>query len=263
MKAPVLSAGWPPEVLALYHHDMREMWDRSIAPHIWNQYHNQLAEYIALAGTTPLDILDVGCAQGTLALLLAERGHRVTAVDLRQDFLDYALARHTHGEIRFLRANALEEELPGGFDLVFANQIVEHVVYPERLVARLVESLRPGGRLVMTTPNGEYLRNDLPSFHDIGDPKRLEHLQFTADGDGHFFAYRASELLEVFRSAGLQDVRARFFETPWISGHMRVRHLHGWAPLAVLRALDRLALAVPGIERKMAHQLLVTGVRPA
>jgi 2-polyprenyl-6-hydroxyphenyl methylase/3-demethylubiquinone-9 3-methyltransferase len=249
--------------MALYRHDLQEVWDRSIAPHIWNQYHNQLDIYLALAGSTPLDILDVGCAQGTLALLLAEHGHRVTAVDLRQEFLDYARSRHTHGDVRFLRANALEEAIPGRYDLVFANQIIEHVVYPERLTARLAGVLRPGGRLVMATPNGDYLRNRLPAFREIGDPRQWEHRQHTADADGHFFAYVADELLDVFRSAGLREVRAMFFESPWISGHMRVRHVHRWMPAAVLRALDRLSLAMPGLGRRLAHQLLVTGVAPA
>jgi 2-polyprenyl-3-methyl-5-hydroxy-6-metoxy-1,4-benzoquinol methylase len=87
MKHPVFSDDWSAELKALYHHDMREIWDRSIAPHVWNQYHNQLEQYFAIAGDRPLDILDVGCAQGTLAMLLAERGHRVTAVDLRPEFL--------------------------------------------------------------------------------------------------------------------------------------------------------------------------------
>jgi 2-polyprenyl-3-methyl-5-hydroxy-6-metoxy-1,4-benzoquinol methylase len=260
MKPPVLSPDWPPEVMALYRHDMQEMWDRSIAPHIWNQYHNQLDMYFAIAGERPLDILDVGCAQGTLALLLAERGHRVTAVDLRGEFLDYARSRHTHGDVTFLQLNALEEPVPGQYDLVFANQIVEHVVYPQRLVERLKTALRPGGRLVMATPNGAYLRNSLPAFREIGDPRQWEHRQHTADADGHFFAYRAEELVDVFRSAGLRDVRGAFFETPWISGHMRVRHIHRWTPVALLRGLDRLSLAMPGLAPRLAHQLLVTGV---
>jgi SAM-dependent methyltransferase len=249
--------------MAVYRHDLQEMWDRCVAPHVWNQYHNQLDIYLAIAGDEPRDILDVGCAQGTLALLLAERGHRVTAADLRQEFLDYARSRHTHGDVTFLQVNALEEPIPGRYDLVFANQIVEHVVYPERLAARLKAVLKPGGRLVMATPNGAYLRNTLPAFREIGDPRQWEHRQHTADADGHFFAYRADELLEVFRSTGLQDLRCTFFETPWISGHMRVRHIHRWMPVAVLRALDRLCLTVPGLRARLAHQLLVTGVMPA
>ena len=262
MKPPTFNAAWGAEMQALYRHDMQEIWDRSIAPHMWNQYHNQLDLYATLAGDAPLRVLDVGCAQGTLALLLAERGHEVTAADLRPEFLAYAQSRHTHGDVRFICADALKDELPGGFDLVFANQIIEHVVYPHQFVARLASKLRPGGRLVVTTPNHGYVRNTLPAFSELGDVTQWEHLQNTADADGHFYAYTKEELAAVFHSQGLEQVHATFFETPWISGHMKLRYLHGVVPAAVLRWADRATLCIPGLRRKLSHQLMVSGVRP-
>lgn len=262
MKPPVASDACSAEVQALYQHDLREMWDRSIAPQVWNQYHNQLDLYLGIAGDTPLDILDVGCAQGTLALLLAERGHRVTAVDMRPEFLDYAKSRYTHGAVRFVQANALADDLPGEYDLVFANQLIEHLVYPVEFVTHLRRNLRAGARLVITTPNGEYLRNSLPSFGELGDPRLWEHLQHTADGDGHFYAYRAGELAQVLRRCGLHEIRIRFFESPMISGHMKLRHVHPFTPVAVLRALDRAALAIPWLRRKLAHQLMACATAP-
>ncbi|HSI54490.1 MAG: class I SAM-dependent methyltransferase [Ramlibacter sp.] len=259
MKPPVTQAGWSAEMRALHRHDMQEIWDRSLAPQIWNQYHNQLDLYLGIAGDEPLDILDVGCAQGTLALLLAERGHRVTAVDLRPEFLAYAQSRHTHGQVHFLQANAVEEDIPGQYDLVFTNQLVEHLVYPRQFIERLLRNLRPGGLLVVTTPNGQYVRNHLPSFTELGDPRQWEHLQYTADGDGHFYAYRAGELNDILVAAGLLQVRTRFFESPMISGHMKVRHLHGLVPVGALRALDRVMLSIPWLGRRLAHQLMVMG----
>jgi len=263
VKAPVYDPAWPDDVLALYRHDLQEMWDRRIAPQIWNQYHNQIDLYLRLAGDRPLRILDVGCAQGTLALLLAERGHTVLAVDIRPQFLAYAKSRHTHGDIRFMAANAMEEELPGEHDLIFANQIIEHLVYPAKFLSRLLALLKPGGRLVTTTPNGAYIKNNLPSYTQLGDPRDWEHLQFTADGDGHFFAYSAEELQGLFLSAGFSQVQTRYFESPFISGHMKLRYLHPVTPIPALRALDRLTLALPQVGRLGAHQLLATGVRPA
>lgn len=261
MIPPTYNPDWPDDLQALFRHDMQEIWDPRLAPQIWNQYHNQLDYYFAIAGESPLRILDVGCAQGTLALLLAERGHKVTAVDIRPQFLDYARSRYSHGEIDFLAANVLEDELPDGFDLVFANQIIEHLVYPAQLLERLSRLLKPGGRLIVTTPNGHYIKNNLPSYSDLGDPRAWEHMQFSADGDGHFYAYLAGELEDVFRSVGLQDVKCKFFETPFVSGHMKIRHVHGLAPVALLRAADRAVLAVPGLGRASAHQLMVSGVR--
>jgi len=262
MKPPVYNASWPEDVQALYRHDMQEIWDRSISPQIWNQYHNQLDYYLAIAGKQPLNILDVGCAQGTLALKLAENGHHVTAVDIRPQFLDYAKSRYQHGDIKFLAANALEDMLPGDQDLVFANQIIEHLVYPSQLLQGLKSLLKPGGRLVVTTPNGEYVKNGLPSYRGLGNPKDWEHMQFTADGDGHFFAYRSKELAEIFSEAGFSDISTKFFETPFISGHMKLRYLHGISPTAILRIADRSLLLVPWLRKKMTHQLLLTGTRP-
>lgn len=264
MRSPIFDPDWPADVHALYRHDMTEIWDRSIAPSIWNQYHNQLRIYSELAeGPHALDILDVGCAQGTLALLLGEKGHNVCAMDIRQHFLDYAATRHERGNVRFVCGNVLEVSPGGRFDLIFANQIVEHLVYPAELVARLASWLKPGGRLVMATPNGIYVKNSLPAFGEIGDPAQHEHLQFSADADGHFFAYRPDELARIFAAAGLVRTRIDFFETPWISGHMKVRYMHPVVPVGILGWLDRLTLRVPGLGKRLAHQLMAIGENPA
>jgi 2-polyprenyl-3-methyl-5-hydroxy-6-metoxy-1,4-benzoquinol methylase len=260
MKPPVFNADWSEETKALYRHDVQEIWDASINKHIWNQYHNQLRLYLDLAGVPKLagekKILDVGCAQGTLALLLAERGHDVLALDLRPNFIEYAQSRYTHGRIRFVVGNALECELGERFDLIFANQIVEHLVYPERLIRRLKGLLNSGGKVVVTTPNWNYIRSNLPSFEDIGDPSQYEHRQFTADGDGHFFAYTASELKRIFLAAGFEIIEISFFESPFVSGHLKLRYLHPLVPISLLRSLDRLALALP-VARYIAHQLMI------
>ncbi len=260
MKRPVFNPEWSEEIRALYRHDMQEIWDSSIAPQVWNQYHNQLEQYLAFVPGIPrLEILDVGCAQATLALLLAEAGHKVWALDLRQEFLDYAATRFEHGELEFIRGNVLELELDKRFDLIFANQIIEHLVYPLDMILRLKGLLKPGGRLVVTTPNGEYLKNSLPSFNELGDPVQWESRQFTADGDGHFFAYTGDELTELFAQAGLADIELQFFETPWISGHMKIRYLHGYMDKDVLKKLDRCMLKIPVIGRRFSHQALISG----
>lgn len=262
MKSPVLNPAWPDEVRAVYQHDLQEIWDPRVAKHIWNQYHNQLDIYLSLVDSTEvLDILDVGCAQATLALLLAERGHRVWAMDLRQHFLDYAASRYEKGDIKFICGNAMEVDLDHRFDMIFANQIVEHLVYPLEFTRKLAGWLKRGGKLVMTTPNADYLKNSLPTFSELGDFVEYESRQFSADGDGHFFAYTPSELKEIFERAGLSDVNSQCFETPFISGHMKVRFTHNIMPVSILRQLDRLTLRSPKIGNRLAHQLMVTGSR--
>jgi len=260
MKPPIFNSAWPDEVQALYRHDMQEMWDKSIARQVWNQYHNQLGIYLSLVERRGgQEILDVGCAQGTLALLLAERGHCVWAMDIRPQFLEYAASRYEKGDIHFICGNVMEIQMKERFDLIFANQIVEHLVYPLDFTRRLVSWLKPKGQLVMTTPNADYIKSAAPSFSEVKDPTKYEHLQFSADADGHFFTYNDRELKDIFERAGLVDIRVHYFETPWVSGHMKMRYLHSFLPFSLLRFFDRVTLLVPGLEKILSHQLMIMG----
>lgn len=256
MKAPQLDPAWPPEIVEIYRNDLREIWDPTIERHMYHCYHNQLDVYVRLAERyAAASVLDVGCAQGTLALTLAERDRIVTGVDIRPAFLEYARSRWERGDVRFVAANIFDEPSLGVFDMVFANQIIEHVVYPAELLRKLARYVRPGGVLVVTTPNHDYFRSSLPSYRELGDPKQHEHKQFTAGGGDHFFAYTEEELRAAAGAAGLEVAETLYFETPFISGHFFVRFLHRALPLAALQALDRGALKTA--PRKLAHQLCV------
>lgn len=253
MKRPQFDPAWPEEVVEIWKNDMREMWDPRIERHSYNQYHNQLDLYLGLvAKYRAQSVLDVGCAQGTLAMLLAERGHRVVAIDIRERFLDYARTRWERGDVDFLAANIFDRPPLGTFDLVFGNQIIEHLVYPAEFLRTLASYARPGGVLVVSTPNHDYFRSSLPSFTDLGDPRQHEHKQFSAGGGDHFFAYTEEELRAAAAEADLQVEEMIYFETPAISGHFRVRHLH-FLPVALLRGMDRAALKLA--PRTLAHQL--------
>jgi 2-polyprenyl-6-hydroxyphenyl methylase/3-demethylubiquinone-9 3-methyltransferase len=254
MKRPQLDPSWPPEIVEIYRNDLREIWDPSIERHMFHSYHNQLDYYFALADELAAkSVLDVGCAQATLAMQLAERGKRVVAVDIRKPFLDYAMTRYERGDLRVVAANLLDEPDLGTFDLVFGNQIIEHLVHPVEFLRGLSRYVRPGGALVVTTPNHDYFRSSLPSFTELGDVKQYEHLEHSASGGDHFFAYTEEELRSAAADANLDVVRVDYFETPWISGHVMLRFLHGIVPLPLLRFADRTSLRIA--PRKLAHQL--------
>jgi 2-polyprenyl-3-methyl-5-hydroxy-6-metoxy-1,4-benzoquinol methylase len=262
MKRPERDPAWPAEVDEIWRNDMREMWDRDIERHSYNSYQNQLAFYRGLvARYGARTVLDVGCAQATLAMLLAEDGKQVAAVDIRQTFLDYAKTRYERGDIRFIAANVFDNPDLGAFDLVFGNQIIEHLVYPASFMRTLARYAKPGGIIVITTPNHDYFRSSLPSFTELGDPKQHEHRQFSAGGADHFFAYTPDELRTAAREAELEVVELSWFESPWISGHVFIRFIHPFVPAGLLRALDRLMVRIA--PRKFAHHLCIVLRRPA
>lgn len=262
MKRPDVDSSWPSEVREIYENDLREVWDPNIERHSFNAYQNQLRTYRDIVERYGAQtVLDVGCAQATLALLLAEDGKRVTAVDIRQPFLDYGKSRHERGDVRFVTANIIDAPDLGTFDLVFGNQIIEHLLYPADFLRTLAHYAVPGGIVVATTPNHDYFRSSLPSYTELGDPRQHEHRQYSAGGGDHFFAYTEEELRAAASAAGLEIEELFYYETPWISGHFLFRYLHTLLPVALLRGADRLLLRIA--PRRFAHQLGLVARKPA
>jgi 2-polyprenyl-3-methyl-5-hydroxy-6-metoxy-1,4-benzoquinol methylase len=100
----------------------------------------------------PRDVLDVGCSSGYLAHPLVDRGARVIGLEL--DPHAAAEARTVCEEV--LVGDVESMELPfahASFDVVLCGDVVEHLRDPGAALARFRPLLRPGGRLVLTTPN--------------------------------------------------------------------------------------------------------------
>ncbi|MFE7131575.1 class I SAM-dependent methyltransferase [Streptomyces sp. NPDC057638] len=98
------------------------------------------------------DVLDVGCGTGSLALLLAEEGHRVTGVDLAPRMVGRAREKLTLAghEGRFLVADAAAPPLGGEtFDAVLCRHLVWTLPDPVAALRGWVARLRPGGTLVL------------------------------------------------------------------------------------------------------------------
>jgi SAM-dependent methyltransferase len=114
-----------------------------------NKIRRRQATLALLAGIAPGRVLDAPCGDGALARELAARGWRVSAADIEPLRGDGA------GGIEFLRLD-LDEPLPfadGAFDAVVSLEGIEHLLSPARCLAEFCRVLRPGGRLVVTTPN--------------------------------------------------------------------------------------------------------------
>src|SRR5689334_8621916 len=71
--------------------------------------------------------LEIGSAQGNMSLLLAEMGYDATAVDLREDFLNYSRKKYESGSMRWLCGNAFDLVLHETFDAIIIAELVEHV----------------------------------------------------------------------------------------------------------------------------------------
>ena len=89
-------------------------------------------------------VLDVGCGNGELALMLALDGHSVTGIDPSDECIAEARARTNSEKVRFDCASLESFEAKEPFDaIVFVASI--HHMDMEKAIARAKELLSPGG----------------------------------------------------------------------------------------------------------------------
>jgi ubiquinone/menaquinone biosynthesis C-methylase UbiE len=99
-------------------------------------------------------VVDLGTGTGTLLTDLSQAvgsGGHVVAEDIQSDFLDRARERAKGlRNVEFVLGTAVDPKLPpGAADLVVVLDAYHHFDYPERMLAAIRQSLRPGGRLAI------------------------------------------------------------------------------------------------------------------
>ncbi len=98
--------------------------------------------------------LDVGCGAGLLCEPLARLGAMVTGVDAAAENIAAAKAHAAQSGLAIdYRAGELAAQTPARFDLVCSMEVIEHVVDPAAFVAELAARLKPGGLMILSTPN--------------------------------------------------------------------------------------------------------------
>lgn len=103
-------------------------------------------------------VMEIGCGRGGFVpALLAAGARQIVAADFSETAVakarSYAEAQGLSDvEFRVEDIEAIKLP-PEQFDVVVSCETIEHVPHPERAVAELARILRPGGHLVLTTPN--------------------------------------------------------------------------------------------------------------
>lgn len=182
-------------------------------------------------------VLDVGAHWLHQTLLYAIEGFEVTALDLPATFdLPMVRALAQAHRIRLLsnrdleHPNALDDVPEDTFDFVLFTEVIEHLAFnPVEMWCQIYRVMKPGGRIVVTTPNFYGLRQSVRrwmralagkgggiSVTDILTLKTLGH---------HWKEFSMDELREYFRTLSPDFVlrNPSYCESTHESGRLRTR----------------------------------------
>jgi ubiquinone/menaquinone biosynthesis C-methylase UbiE len=97
-------------------------------------------------------VLDVGCGEGRFTAELARVGARVVGIDVAEEPLRRARARHPELDLRLVGDGRGWELADADFDLVWAGEVIEHVADTAAWLSEVRRVLRPGASLLLSTP---------------------------------------------------------------------------------------------------------------
>jgi 2-polyprenyl-3-methyl-5-hydroxy-6-metoxy-1,4-benzoquinol methylase len=190
--------------------------------------------------------LDVGCGPGTLIGLLDDR-FISTGIDISTAEIDYARREYESQSKRFFAvpAHALPDDCHN-YDVATVVEVIEHLAPAELddVLGATIARLRPGGKLVVTTPN---FHSAWPLVEMLID--RLGELSYAPQ---HINRFTPPRLLQLLQDLKLEEV-----------------HVHPYLALAPFMAplgwglADKLARVEHGpLEWAAGLLLLGTGIKP-
>ena len=193
------------------------------------------------AGST---ILDLACGHGRHANQLAQQGYKVTGVDISGDFLAIARreARDLGLDVQYLQQDLRQLSLSESFDAVLS--LFTSFGYFEhdeniQLLARVRNSLKPGGRFILDLPSRDGLMAAFRPFTVVekGNDLMAEQIKFDpVDGTLHnhrilvrdgnvrkvdfsLHLYNASQVREMLQRVGFTQIA--FYEN-WKGDKLRL-----------------------------------------
>ena len=141
----------------------------------------------------PLDVADIGCGEGYLALEAARWARSVTGIDRSDDVLERAKALATRrgaANVEWKKGDLARLPLrDASVDVALLSQSLHHATDPERAIAEAVRILRPHGRLLIL---------DLKQHDQTWVRSRYGHQRL---------GFAPAELESLLAGGGLIDVR--------------------------------------------------------
>lgn len=165
-------------------------------------YANKRADVIALLPRPVARVLDVGCGAGGTARGLREAGaSEIVGIEIVPSAAESA--RAVLDEVHVAAVEEALDDLEGSFDTILCLDVLEHLVDPGYVLARLRELAAPGATLQVSVPNARH-------FTLIGDLLFRGTFGYTDWGHRdrtHLRWFTRRDLIELVGGAGWEVTR--------------------------------------------------------
>jgi methionine biosynthesis protein MetW len=156
----------------------------------------RIAEALLPTESQGLAVLELGGGIAELSRRMMRRGMEVTFVDLSEQ--NIRKARALGLEAHRLDLNSGLAEFPEKrFDCVVILEVIEHIVAAEALLSEISRVLKPGGSVVLSTPNFAFLPNRL----------RILFGRLSIDEGYHYRFFTVKSLRRQLADAGISVER--------------------------------------------------------
>jgi SAM-dependent methyltransferase len=174
-------------------------------------------------------ILDVGCAYGFYDIILqGSYGCSVTGLEMEESIAAYCRLLDKY-KIPVIQHTLTKEKWPlrdNTFDIVIFSEILEHLrVSPLRALREIHRVLKPGGLILLTTPNMGYLRNiiHLLTGKNILQPFPEDDKNWdnVTDAITHTRVYVMDEVKALLQKAGFEIIDSQYLSAEALSLQLR------------------------------------------
>jgi ubiquinone/menaquinone biosynthesis C-methylase UbiE len=162
--------------------------------------HKARYEFASTLLNSRMKVLDIACGVGYGSKLLAMTAGRVVGCDIDGESIEYANTNYGSANIDYQLGNATKLHLPSdSFDALISFETLEHIRQYNQVLSEFQRVLKPGGLLVISSPNRNTSMNDNKFHHKEFTKKELEEELATAFTDLQFYCQLVSAEDITFR----------------------------------------------------------------
>lgn len=151
------------------------------------------------------NLLDFGCGAGGFLSMASSLVDQATGIELEKRVINHWL-----GKLNIIQ-NIDDAWAEGGYDLITAFHVIEHLSDPLEILKTLAKKLSPSGRIVIEVPNSE---DALLTLYDCDE---FQHFSYWSQ---HLFLFNANTLEILARKAGFRIIAKHHVQRYPLSNHL-------------------------------------------